>query len=348
MDLTVLVLIVGVNLDVEAALALAVAAICHEVGHFAVARVLGYVGPLVLHAGGGRVYFTDVEGIAPRVVVLLSGPMAAIVPGAISLYLGYFGAELRDWLVAWTAYQLLPFPSLDGGQLLATTVLRRVSNPRLRNRVLWGLGLLTTVGLVAAWPGLAWLIGVGFCLALLAGFIEAASMYYADAFAAWESGDDPAVVRLASRMPKFLGEAQRESMVILGLSSAHRLDDLEAVERLAWALPAYHPERVRAAVTLARAGRRKGSVMAKAALTALDRGQVSPGEIDRTMWADLAFYAAAVTAGEGRDDAALSMLERAVDLGFDHPDRIEADPELHRLTGQPRFQRLLERLSCPA
>ena len=43
-------------------------------------------------------------------------------------------------------------------------------------------------------------------------------------------------------------------------------------------------------------------------------------------------------------EQALDALERAVDLGYDDPDHLEADLDLTALRAEPRFQALLEKL----
>lgn len=46
----------------------------------------------------------------------------------------------------------------------------------------------------------------------------------------------------------------------------------------------------------------------------------------------------------GRVEEALAELERAVELGYDDPDQMAADPDLAALRSHARFQALLERL----
>ena len=345
-DLAVIVAIIGITMDVASAFALVLAVVAHELGHFAVARALGGQGNVLLQVGSGRAYLKGIEGTGPTVAVLLAGGLAALLPFTASLYLEYFGAKLRSAVVLWTLYQMLPYPSLDGGQLLECTLLRRVNRKLVRWRILWVVGGATV--LVLGWQfavlGRPLLYFTAMAILLARG--EAGALRYADAYEAWDAGAHDAVIRRAYRAPRYLSDDESEALTLLGLASARHLDDSDAIEGLADGLPAYHPERVRAAEYLLRSGHEGGEAMARTAFEAFDQGRVSRSELDEELWADLAFHYASAEAGGGRTDVALTLLERAESFGFDQVERLEADPQLGSLESQPRFRAVVDRMQA--
>ncbi|MEO1335086.1 MAG: hypothetical protein AAFV29_05565 [Myxococcota bacterium] len=329
-----------------ASAALATAVFFHELGHFAVSRVLGGTSGLLLQVGGGRAYLKGIEGTGPQVAVLVAGGLAGLVPFTASLYLEYFGAELRNWVTLWTLYQWLPFPPLDGGQIWSITLLRRTKSSLVRWRSLWLSGLLVVVALGVTVPQLIQPLLYFTAMAVLLARSEAGAMRYADAYQAWEEGDHRTVIDRALSAPSYLSDDELTLLAVLGLASARAIDDDEALEALAEILPPHHPERLRVAEQLLRGGRAEGTVLARLAFEAFDGGRVSRKEIDDEQWADLAFHYASAEAAGGRRDTALDLLERAEALGFDHLDRLQADHALAGLEDQPRYRAVVERLQA--
>ena len=345
-DLAVILVVIGVTFEPSDALALALAVLAHEAGHFLVARVVGGRGPLLLQVGSGRPYLKGVEGYLPTLAVLAAGGIAGLVPFTASLYMEYFGAKLRSAVVLWTLYQWLPFPTLDGGQLLTRTVLAQVERSLIRWRILWALGLVTVIVLGLALPQLVrWLVYFT-AMALLLGRSEAAAMRYQDAYEAWEAGDHRAVIARAERVPAFFTDDEVETITLLGLSSARAVDDPDAMDTLAMALAPHHPERVRTAEQLLRTRHPAGLPLADDAFAALDQGRVTSSDVEAEQWADLAFHAASAEAAAGRVERALDRLERAATFGFDQLERLQADPELGPLLEQPRFAAVVRRLEA--
>lgn len=347
-DLAVLLMCIAVFWDRDFAIALAIAVVAHELGHFVVARLLGADVTLILQVGGGRPYLKGLVGVAPMVAVLLAGPVAGLVPFTASLYMEYFGAKTRNAVVLWTLYQLIPFPTLDGGQLLAATALARVPRALTRSRILWGLAAATVLLLGWRLPGLVQYLGVGSVMAVLLARSEAGPTRYADAYEAWEAGDHLAVLARTERIPRYLNEEDAQALALLGLASARAIDKADAMENLVQWLAPYHPERVRAAEYLLRQGYAEGGILARMAFDALDKGRITEHEMDSELWADLAFYYASAEAERGRRDVALNLLERAEALGFDHVERLEADPQLGSLKDLPRFRAVFERMRTGA
>lgn len=76
-----------------------------------------------------------------------------------------------------------------------------------------------------------------------------------------------------------------------------------------------------------------------------DASALSLGLFDRTKLADFAYRAARANARAGALENALSALESAVSAGFDDPARIRRDDDLKALHDDPRYERLLDRLS---
>ena len=334
--------------DVGTAVALFIAVASHELGHFGVARIVGGQAPLVLQVGGGRAYLKNVEGLGPTVAVLVAGGLAGLAPFTASLYLEYFGAKLREAIWLWTIYQWLPFPTLDGGQILDRTLLVGVKRSLVRSRILWVAGFVTVIGIGFLLPGLSRPLLYFTAMAMLLGRSEAGAMRYQDAYEAWERGEHRAVIERVKKAPRFFNDDEMEAIALLGLASARSIDDREAMLDLAETLAPYHPERVRTAETLLRAGHESGPPLANDAFTAYDQGRIGRDDIDPDLWADLAFHAATAEAAEGHDDAALALLERAETFGFDHLDRLQAEPRLSSLEALPRYQAVVSRLQKAA
>jgi Zn-dependent protease len=128
------------GLGVGAVYALSILA--HELGHYFTARRLGVaVDGITLNAAGGFVELTDDSRLTRRgfAVIIAAGPLvtALLAAGAYLLYrveLPYSPAgEVADHMinvallvnVVALVVNLLPFPGLDGWQLLRTARMRR-------------------------------------------------------------------------------------------------------------------------------------------------------------------------------------------------------------------------------
>jgi Zn-dependent protease len=120
-----------------AALAYALSIVAHELGHLYAARRLEVgVGAMQLHVAGGYLEIDDDERLTPRrhALIIAAGPLvtlALVLAGVFALMLTSdapvtpAGVAVQQVLVFTTglnalalAINLLPFPSLDGGQFL--------------------------------------------------------------------------------------------------------------------------------------------------------------------------------------------------------------------------------------
>ena len=100
---------------------------------------------------------------------------------------------------------------------------------------------------------------------------------------------------------------------------------------------ASHPDNLAALAELAHVLTRMGRF--EEGLATDERlAQMAPG--DPTVQYNLACSFSLV----GRTDAALEALERAVELGYDDPDHLQADEDLHPLREDTRFQDILRAL----
>jgi Zn-dependent protease len=326
------------------ALSFLLAIFVHELGHSLVARKLGITTPkIILQVTGGGSYIREVSEPRRRILVLLAGPAASTFLSAVALV-----ARSEDLFYAatvWSVYQLMPFPPLDGGQLLRIVLARRIESATLAWRLGWILGISIAVTFVLIDFGNLQPVVLLTGMALVLGRAESGYVRHLDAYAAWKRGDHRTVVNLANRVPEYLPPEDKRTLFELALRSAIELEDVRAIQSFSDHLPPYSPVVIAAAEWLL--GRREGygAKLAQRALDALDHEQVKlTSREDRERWAELVFRFARWEAIELRGDSALGLLERAVELGFDDTDRLELDGDLLVLRGLPRWQAILRRI----
>lgn len=347
--LEILPIVAGIWLIVGAgrAIAFLAAVLVHELGHFVVARAAG-LSPerVILQVTGGGPYLREAPSARARISVLLGGPIASLLLalGALTagaLGAGSFATELYMVSLIWTIYQLTPFPPLDGGQLLRIALSGRVKSATLTWRLGWVLGLGLAVAFVLADPRALEPVVLLGGMAILLGRGEAGYVRHLDAYSAWERGDHRAVLARALRLPEYLEPADKLQLRQLGLLSAIELGDVEVIGQLTDELPACHAAVLAAGEWLLARDHDSGARLAQRALDALDAERVSPGPAERQRLADLCVSFAAREARCLRYDSALGLLERAVDLGYQHAARLEVDGDLRPLASSPRFTRVL-------
>ncbi len=319
----------------------------HELGH-----ALASPQPfrLYLQMTGGVDYIKEVQS-GRRTVVLLAGVLTGALSIALGLLIGRMGGvgvEIGRGLyfagLIWTGFQLMPFPPMDGGLLIEGTLQKLVPNAVWVFRLQWLLGLLLVAGLVYMMPQLlepaVWLTGMALVLSRsYAGYIR-----HLDAYKSWEKGDHRAVIAKVKSAPDYLDRRDRGPLLELGVLSAIELEDRKAVERFSGLLPAYHSATIKSADWLLRNDQPYGAQLAERAFDALDAEQVKRHRIEEDRWADLALRLAVFEAVELRPESALGLLERALELGFDDLDRIEAEGAFQRLHANPRWAKLIEAL----
>ena len=318
----------------------------HELGHALAAFVFTRRFSLTLQLTGGSVYVRRIERRWAQAVVLLAGPLAGLIPvGVGTLWLlrspgggwGEVGEALRYCAGLWSCFQLLPFPPMDGGILVRRVLFVSPGRATAVWKASWIAGFAMVAGTVVLEPRLlepaVWLTG----MAVILGRAEAGYVRHIDAFAAWERGEFQEVVRRVRAMPGYVVRADRVALLELGVAAARELEDAPSVEGFAAQLPAAHATAVSAAEWLLLHGRAFGARLAEQAFDALDADRVSGVDIDRERWGDLAFRLAIFEAEQLKMESALGMLERAVDLGFDDVDRLEAEASFARIADHPRF-----------
>lgn len=154
----------GLLLGAVSAVGLFGSVLIHELGHATVARRFGgYVRGIVLRGYGGITYHEGPLSPGPLFLVVLAGPLASLILGAVAILPwailpAGMAAEVLGQMVFlnffWGAFNLLPMYPLDGGQL-----------------VQHGLGLM---GLRSR-DALAWAARLGVVTALAVGGIALAS-----------------------------------------------------------------------------------------------------------------------------------------------------------------------------
>ncbi len=321
----------------------------HELGHALAA--FWAKAPFVwwLQLSGAGPYVRELRGMA-AVAVLLAGPATGIVVVGVALCAFQFEAT-RPWArdlgyagILWNGWQLLPFPPLDGGQLLLPRLLDRGVSATWAWRSGWIAGLVLAVSVALLFPNqlgpVIWLTA----MVLILGRADAGYVRHFDAYRAFERGDHRQVLARVGGMPDFMDRQDAQRLLALGLASAYELEDPAAVEALAARLPAAHPVALGAATWLLLRKQAYGGRLAEWALDAWDAERVK-GSVERGVWADLCFYYAVFEASEQRFESALGLLERAVGFGFDHGARLEAEPTFERLKEHPRFLAVMERFS---
>lgn len=342
----------GAGLAMTLAFGLAVA--FHELGHAVGAALVTRRFRMVLQLTGGGGALRDVPGRRAQTVVLLAGPVFGILPWLIGTallqaghegWLAYFGAVLRYLGVVWAVFQLLPFPPMDGGLVLRGWLTHALGSATLAWRLGWVLGLASLLLILAVDARLlepaVWLFG----MTLLLGRGEAGYVRHMDAYGAWERGAYREVLSRVRGLPDYLPKEDREALSALGVAAAMELEDPAVVEEHATRLPAAHPRVVAAAEWLLRHQRPFGARLAQQALDALDAERPEAKVVERERWADLAFQLAVFEARDLKVSSAIGLLERAVSLGFDHLDRLEAEAAFTGLHSQPRWAALLDRMA---
>ena len=338
---------VGLYAGVINAVALAVVIALHELGH-----ALASPQPfrLYLQMTGGVDYIKQAEG-GRRPVVLLAGlglGASAIAFGLLVGRMGGVGVEIGLGLfqagLIWTGFQLMPFPPMDGGLLIEPRLSKLVGSAVWCFRLQWLLGALLVGALVWVMPQLlepaVWLTG----MAVILGRSYAGYIRHLDAYRSWEKGEHAAVLQKVKSAPEYLDKRDRAPLLELGVLSAIELGDAQAIERFAGQLPAYHSATVKAADWLLRHDKPYGAQLAERAFDALDAEVVKRAQIEEDRWADLALRLAVFEAVELRPESALGLLERALDLGFDNLDRLEAEGALKSLHESPRWEKIISRL----
>jgi Zn-dependent protease len=158
-------------------LALVISVLVHEFGHaFAVRRLLGSNGFILLWALGGIFVHEPTRVIGKRIKISLSGPGFGLVAGLLALLLyttleisspvlGHFVAAMMWINLGITALNLLPILPLDGGQATLAALEWKLPQPR-------ALRVVRRVSVVFAAGGIAAALSFGQpWLALLAGFL---------------------------------------------------------------------------------------------------------------------------------------------------------------------------------
>lgn len=323
--------------------AFALVILVHELGHAVAARLFGGELRLLMQLAGGRVY-------GQRLSVLLAGPVA----GALMVPAGAELMSVRpDWGYAlfyaslvWTGYQLAPFPPVDGGQILQSLLSRKIGSAVWIWRISWLLGFAWVAAIIALDNAFVepcvWLTGV----ALILGRGEAGYVRHLDAFSAWERGDHREVVKRAKATPDYLDKRDRVPILALGVTSALELEDEAAIQDLAGRLPAGEAAVIEAATWLLMREKAYGAKLAERALDALDSERVKRRDIHEERWSEMVFRLSVYEAANLNAESALGLLERAIELGYENRDRIEAEPAFARMTAHPRWKGIVGRLKA--
>lgn len=322
----------------------------HELGHALVAARQGRPFRWWVQVGGAQPYVFELLPWAELKVVL-----GGVLGDAVLFGLGFllarrapieevanFGADLAAVALLWSGFQLLPFPPLDGGILLRRLLSERLGTALWAWRIGWALGLVCVV--LVAWRFPAWLEPAVWLtvMTVALGRSEAGYVRHLDAYQAWTRGEHQVVLAKVKQPPDWLPKADRDRLHELGVSAAIEAQDGAALERHAGALPPQSKAAIQAAEWLLRHDRPYGARIAEHAYDALDAERVKAKDLDRDRWADLMVHHAFFEAGHGRDESALGLLERAVQLGFDHLERLEAEPRLERIRLHGRYLALTQ------
>lgn len=321
--------------------AFALVILVHELGHAVVARLGGADLRLLLQLAGGRVY-------GQRSSVLLAGPVASglLIPVGAQLMRSQpvVGYALFYAAVVWTGYQLAPFPPLDGGQILQRLLSSRIGSAVWTWRLSWLLGFVWVAAVVLLDPGFVepcvWLTGV----ALILGRGEAGYVRHLDAYSAWERGDHREVVKRATATPDYLDKRDRVPILALGVTAALELEDESAIQHLAGKLPPGEPAAIEAATWLLMREKAYGAKLAERALDALNAERVKRRDIDEERWSEMVFRLSVYEAANLNPESALGLLERAIELGYENRDRIEAEPAFSKMKEHPRWEGIVGRL----
>lgn len=323
-------------------LALFAAIGAHEVGHAFAAQIFGSKAPLVFQMTGGGSYVRDLPARRAQILVLLAGPIGSAIFAGLSIFAG---REFFYTAMVWTIYQLMPFPPLDGGQILRIILSARGLGATLAWRIGWVLGFLLAIGLVLIDSTNLQPVVLLSGMALILGRAEAGYVRHLDAFALWEKGDRQGVLARVKKLPEYLDREDRAKLMELGLFAAKELGDTESANELAAQLPPFRPVVMSIGEWLLTRGNTGGAKIAQRALDALDQERIKiASSEERERFADLTFRYAVFEARELRFESALGLLERAVDLGFSDRDRTEAEPAFKPCADSPRWTKVISRL----
>jgi hypothetical protein len=320
------------------------AAICaHECGHAIAAQIFGGKSALTLQMTGGTNYIRDLAARRAQILTLLAGPVASAFFAALAILAG---PEFFYAAAVWTVYQLMPFPPLDGGQILRIILLSRGIGATFAWRLGWISGLLLAAAIVGLDSNNLQAVVLLSGMAVILGRGESGYVRHLDAYALWEKQDHRGVLDRVMKLPQYLDREDRARLLELGLFSARELDDEASAAVLAAELPPFQPVVMHTGEWLLTRGNIGGAKIAQRALDAIDQERIKlTAPDDRERYADLTFRYAVYEARERRAESALGLLERAVDLGFADRDRIEADAELRRLADSPRWEKVIAKLS---
>lgn len=346
-------LMIGVVVDPPVGLAFAIVVLLHELGHAMVAALWPAAdGDLRvrLQLGSGTAYLPRVPAPLRDAAVLLGG---AAIGLAVQLSLAFaldqgphgFWRAVGDGLAgigwSWTLYQISPAPTADGGALLRRIWARRFGRRRVGFGC-WVAFALLAGGVLAIRPDLlepvVWLVG----LALLLARSESAHLAAAEVYDAFEAGQLDEAVRRAERAVARLPRAERARVAEIGVHAGIERGRAEAVLVLARELPAGSLLWLEAIRWLLARDVDGAAVEAERLHDGVDADRVRLD--DDEAYAELCLAHAAFEAGHLRPESALGLLERAVDKGFDHRDRIHAEGAFTRLREHPRYARALARL----
>jgi hypothetical protein len=238
----------------------------------------------------------------------------------------------------------MPFPPLDGGQILRLALQDRNVGATFAWRLGWALGFLAAIVLVLIDSTNLQPVVLLTGMALILGRGESGYVRHVDAYALWEKGDHRGVLARVKKLPEYLDREDRAKLLELGLYAAKELGDQASAVELAAQLPPFRPVVMSIGEWLLTKDNSGGAKIAQRALDALDeeRTKIATPE-ERERYGDLTFRYAVHEARELRMDSALGLLERAVDLGFSDRDRTEAEPAFKPLLDSPRWTKVLGR-----
>lgn len=343
--LEVLPIVLGVGLlsgSWQYALAFLASIAIHEVGHAFAAQLYGSRAPLTLQLTGGGSYVRELPSVQSKIFVLLAGPIASAIFAALSIFAG---PEFFYVAMVWAVYQSMPFPPLDGGQILRIILSERGVGATFAWRLGWLLGFAIAVGLVLLDSNNLQPVVLLSGMALILGRGESGYVRHLDAYALWEKGEHRALLARVKNVPQYLDREDRARLLELGLFAAKEVDDPSAAEELAAQLPPFRPVVMSTGEWLLIRDHPAGAKIAQRALDALaeERVKLTVPE-DRERYADLTFRYAVFEARALRMDSALGLLERAAEFGFSDRDRAEAEPAFKAFLATPRWTKVLDRL----
>ncbi len=175
-----------------------VSILAHELGHAFVASRWAVVLGVDLHVMGGLTRWRPWRPVAwwQALAIALAGPAAGLALGALAWFAsphlaGLAATVARDfaWVgLAWSAFNLLPMPPLDGSHALAAAVERRW--PRAAPTALPGVGFATAlvVGGAALLAGERW-VAMFAALSGIQSFGAFKGRYQERTLSQWQTAD---------------------------------------------------------------------------------------------------------------------------------------------------------------